>query len=776
MNEALKKVFWLIVVYLMSPIAYGQVSYTLSGNIVDSENGEVLIGATVYIKELQSGTAANDYGFYSLTIPAGDYRVIYSFMGYESRTFQIKLDFNFRQDVELDIASKDLDEVVVLGRRPDENIRSPEMSVARLSIKEVRTIPVLFGEQDILKTIQLLPGVQSAGEGSTGYYVRGGDAGQNLILLDEAPVYNPSHLLGFFSIFNSDAISDVKLYKGGVPAEFGGRISSVLDVRMKNGDLRNYRISGGIGLISSRLIVEGPIKKDRGSFIVTGRRTYADAFLAFSKDTLIRNNILYFYDLNVKANYKIGENDRIYLSGYFGRDVFLFQDRFGIDWGNATATLRWNHLFNSKLFLNSSFIYSNYNYVFKIRDGSNELNVRSAIRDLNWKEDFQYYINPDNTLKFGLMINYHNFIPGVITADEGFMINDTKLTEKYAVESALYLSHSFQPASWFSIIYGARFPVYYLIGPGNVYTFDNEGAVIDTTYYRSGKTIARYLGVEPRFSANFRLGLSSSVKFSYNRINQFMHLLSNSTSGSPMDVWLPSSQYVKPQIGDQVAAGYFRNFKENEWETSIEIYYKNMMNQIDYKNGADIILNELVESQLEFGKGWSYGLEFLVKKNLGKLHGWLGYTLSKSERKFENINEGRPYPAKQDRVHDFSIVAIYDLNDRWSLSGTWVYYTGNAVTFPSGKYQIEGKTVNMYTERNGYRMHPYHRLDLGATRNGKKRKRFESSWNFSIYNVYARKNAFAINFEEDEDDPTKTNAVRISLFSIIPSVTFNFKF
>jgi len=772
-----RNLFILIILELfLTGFLKAQERYTMSGSITDGETGEVLIGATIYVEPLKTGTAANEYGFYSLTLPTGSYALTVSFLGYQSEKLDIRLDKDVHHDFRLSPVSEKLEEVIVKGTRGDANITSPEMSVSRLNMKEIKNIPVLFGEQDVLKTIQLLPGVQSAGEGSTGFYVRGGDAGQNMILLDEAPVYNPSHLLGFFSVFNSDAISDVKLYKGGIPAEYSGRVSSVLDVRMKNGDINNFRVSGGLGLISSRLMLEGPIKKEKGSFIITGRRTYADAFLLFMKDTLIRNNTLYFYDFNLKANYKFGNNNRIYLSGYLGRDVFLFQKQFGIDWGNVTGTLRWNHLFNNKLFLNTSLIYSSYNYMFKILDGDSELDIRSAIHDFNWKEDFQYFLNPDNTLKFGWKVNYHNFLPGMVTTEGAFQVNDLKLAEKHGLETGIYISHEYKPSGWLSLNYGLRVPVYWMVGPGDNYTFDVNGNVQDTTHYEPWEKIVSYATLEPRISANFRAGPVASFKVSFNRLSQYVHLLSNTTSERPTDVWIPSSPLVKPQLVNQFAAGYFRNFRENEWETSAELYYKNMKNQIDYKNGADILLNELVESQLEFGQGWSYGLELYIKKNRGNLHGWISYTLARSERKFENINHGKVYPAKQDRLHDLSVVGIYDLNDRWSFSGTWVYYTGNAVTFPSGKYAIEGKTVSYYTERNGYRMPPYHRLDLSATCTGKKKRKFQSSWNFSIYNVYARKNAYAINFEPDENNPTQTNAVRLSLFSIIPSITYNFKF
>ncbi len=758
------------------PLLPAQERYTVSGHITDAESGEELIGATLFLSAIGQGTATNTYGFYSLTLPPGTYRIEVSYIGYESQSFSVDLVEDKTVNVELQAKMSILDEVVISGIGADENVRSTEMSIARLNVKEVKEIPVIFGEQDLLKTIQLLPGVSGTGEGGSGYFVRGGGAGQNLILLDEAPVYNASHLLGFFSVFNSDAIKDMKLYKGGMPPEYGGRLSSVLDVKMKDGNLRKLGISGGLGLISSRLTIEGPFKKEKGSIILSGRRTYADLFLRLSSDTLVNSNILYFYDLNIKGNYKVGEKDRIFLSGYFGRDVFKYSDAFGFDWGNGTATVRWNHLFSPRLFLNSSLIYSNYSYDFFVDEGGMNFTIRSAIRDWHLKEDFHYFLNPGNTLKFGLKLNHHKFIPGVVDASESSGVNKLKLTEKYALETAVYLSHEAHLFDWLTVNYGLRFSMFHLIGPGNVYRYDEEGAVYDTTGYDNGELIHGYYGLDPRVTATFRVDESSSLKASYVRTNQYIHLLSNTTSTTPMDAWVPSSTNVKPQVGDQLALGYFRNFKENKYEASLELYYKWMQNQIDYRNGADIFLNEQVESQLVYGRGRSYGSEFFLKKKGGKLHGWISYTLSKTERLFDDINDGKAFPAKQDRRHDVSIVALYHIGKRWTISGTWVYYTGNAVTFPSGKYEIEGTTVNMYTERNGHRMPAYHRLDLGVTLKGKERKRYESSVDLSIYNVYSRKNAYSIRFEEDEDDPSKTVAKKLSLFPIVPSVTYNFRF
>ncbi len=750
--------------------------FTISGHVTDAESGEELIGATLYLSNRGQGTVTNTYGFYSLTLIRGTYRIEVSYVGFEPQSLTVDLVENKTLNIELKPKVSLLDEVVISGVGADENVRSTEMSIAKLNVKEVKEIPIIFGEQDLLKTIQLLPGVSGTGEGGSGYFVRGGGSDQNLILLDEAPVYNASHLLGFFSVFNSDAIKDMKLFKGGMPPEYGGRLSSVLDVKMKDGNLRKLGISGGIGLISSRLTIEGPFQKEKGSLILSGRRTYADLFLRLSSDTLVNSNILYFYDLNIKGNYKVGEKDRIFLSGYFGRDVFKYSDAFGFDWGNGTATVRWNHLFSHRLFLNSSLIYSNYNYDFFVDEGGVEFTIRSAIRDWHLKEDFQYFLNPENTLKFGLKLNHHNFVPGVVNASESAGVNELKLTEKYALETAVYINHEVNLIGWLTVNYGLRFSMFHLLGPGKVYRYDEEGAVFDTTGYNSGELIRGYYGLDPRLTATFRINESSSLKASYVRTNQYIHLLSNTTSTTPMDAWVPSSTNIKPQVGDQLAFGYFRNFKDNNYEASLEVYYKWMRNQIDYRNGADIFLNEQVESQLVFGRGRSYGSEFFLKKKGGKLHGWISYTLSKTERLFDDINDGKAFPAKQDRRHDVSIVALWHVGKRWTISGTWVYYTGNAVTFPAGKYEIEGTTVNMYTERNGHRMPDYHRLDLGVTLKGKERKRYESSVDLSIYNVYSRKNAYSIRFEEDEDDPSRTVAKKFSLFPIIPSITYNFRF
>ncbi|HLW20629.1 MAG TPA: TonB-dependent receptor [Cyclobacteriaceae bacterium] len=774
----LKRFSLLFVLFTVLSSAYGQERFTISGNITDSDNGEGLIGATVLVEELKTGVVTNEYGFYSLTLVKGAYTLAISYVGFETFRKTIVLDQNLRLNQELVSQSRNLQEVVVTSERPDENIRSTSIGVNKLDVREIDVVPVVFGEKDVIKTIQLLPGIKS-NEGGGGFFVRGGSADQNLILLDEAPVYNASHLLGFFSVFNSDAIKDLSIYKGHIPAEYGGRASSVLDIRMKDGNSKKLTASGGIGLISSRLAVEAPLVKDKGSFIVSGRRTYADVFLKLSNNEDLSNSILYFYDLNVKANYRLNPNNRIYLSGYFGRDKFGFSDVFGFDWGNTTATLRWNHIFNDKLFLNSTVLFSDYNYQVKISGDEGENNgfrITSAIRDFSIKEDFDYFISPANTMKFGVNVIRHGFMPGAIETDLFSDVNASRLQEKYAWEGAVYVSNDTEFSDRFMANYGLRYSYFAQVGPGDIFTYDENGEIIDVNSYGSGDIVQTYGGLEPRIGLTYVLDEESSIKTSFGRNRQYLHLLSNSTSGTPIDLWIPSSNNVKPQFVDQYAAGYYRNFKDNTFESSVEIYYKDMNNQVDYKTGAELVYNENVESQLLFGKGWSYGAEFFLKKNTGDLTGWISYTWSKTERKFDGVDQGQVYPANQDRRHDLSLVGIYQLSRKWTLSASFVYYTGNAVTFPIGKYQVEGKVVNLYDKRNANRYPDYHRLDLGATLQLKEKENFSSDINFSIYNAYARKNVYSINFREVAADPTRTEAVKLSLFNILPSVTYNFKF
>ncbi len=765
------------VLMLFSIPLSAQKKYTISGTVKDKRSGELLIGATVKLQEVSGGTVTNAYGFFSITVPKANYTLLVSYVGYETNTRQIQLNNDNQLVIELSDAS-DLEEVVVTNQKKNDNITKPIMGVEKLDIEKINQLPVLLGERDILKSIQLLPGIKNAGDGNSGFYVRGGAADQNLILLDEAPVYNASHLLGFFSTFNSDAIKDLTLYKGGMPAQYGGRLSSVVDIKMKDGNSKDYDVSGGIGLIASRVNIEGPIVKDKGSFIISGRRSYADLFLKLSSDSALKNNRLYFYDLNLKANYKLGNKDRIYLSGYFGRDVLGFGETFSTDWGNITGTLRWNHIVNNKVFSNTSLIYSDYDYKIRIKSGSDKFIITSQIQDVNLKQDFDYFINNNNKIKFGGNIIHHTVSPGRIEAEAASNIKSSVIQNRYSWESALYASHELGVTDKLNIVYGLRLSNLTATGPGNYYKYDADGNTIDTIHYSKGKAVASYWNIEPRFSASYQLTSSKSLKASYNRNIQNLHLLSNSTSSSPTDLWLPSTNNVKPEIADQVSLGYYQNFKDNQYEFSVETYYKALQNQIDFRNGATIEANDNVESELLYGKGRAYGIEFLIKKKFGRLNGWAGYTLSKTERKIAGINNGNYFNARQDKTHDLSVVGIYKISEYWSLSGTFVYSTGNAVTFPAGKYYVNNQTVFLYTDRNAHRMPAYHRLDIAATVESKhnKNRKYQSSWTFGLYNAYGHENAYVISFKDDPNNSSKTIAEQTSLFRFVPGVTWNFKF
>jgi hypothetical protein len=748
---------------------------TLSGFVYDDETGEALIGTNIFIPDTQIGASTNQYGFYSISVPPGEYTFRFSFIGYKMKDLKVDLSANKKMDVELEPEVLTTESVVVTAEAVDRNVTAVEMNTVTINPSEIRKVPVLFGEQDVLKSIQLLPGVTAGSEGSSGFHVRGGGLDQNLILLDEAPVYNASHLMGLFSVFNSDAINSAKLIKGGGPPEYGGRLSSVFDIKMKEGNRKNFRSSGGIGLISSRLALEGPINNGKGSYFISGRRTYADLAMQAANVGDFDDMTLYFYDLNMKANYQLNENNYLYLSGYFGRDVLGFNDEFGLDWGNSTATLRWNHLFNDKIFSNTSLIYSNFDYTISMDNAGDLTDIKSGIEDFQLKQNFSYFHNPDNEFTTGLNVNYHTFIPGQISTSGSSMLNSLEIDKKYALESALYLGHEWQINPLLSVNYGLRYSSFLVMGPGTVYTFDENDDPVTSTEYSSGETIKNYGGLEPRFTANMLIDSESSVKFSYSRNYQYVHLVTNSSGGPSLDVWHPSTSLVKLGLADQFSVGYFRNFANNKYETSFELYYKDLQDLIDYQNGADLMLNEYVESQFVFGDGRSYGAELLLRKNTGRLTGWLGYTLSRTEREFPDINNGDTYPAINDRTHDFSLTLMYKLNSKWDLSANWLYNTGQAVTYPSGKYMIDGQTVNYYTERNSYRMPDYHRLDLGATYNFKKRGRYESNLNLSLYNAYGQKNPYTIYFRENEDDPTITEAVKIYLYQFFPSISYNFK-
>ncbi|MDP4684011.1 MAG: TonB-dependent receptor [Crocinitomicaceae bacterium] len=763
---------------LLTFTSFSQEKFTLSGTVSDSTKGEELINATIKVKGQNIGTQSNEYGFYSITLPAGTYTFIFVTIGYEAKEETVDLTKNTQLNFKLVNSNekiKEFAEVNVTAKKLDQQLTDPIMGVERLDPAAIAKIPVLLGEKDIIKTMQLLPGVKSAGEGNAGFYVRGGAADQNLILLDEAPVYNASHLLGFFSTFNSDAIKDAVLYKGNQPANFGGRLSSVMDIKMNEGNNKRFNVSGGVGVISSRLNVEGPIIKDKASFLISGRRTYVDMFLKATDQ--FKENKLYFYDLNAKVNYRINQKNRVFMSGYFGRDKLGLGDAFGINWGNATGTMRWNHIVNDKLFSNTSVIYSSYDYLIGISNEDVNFDIKSSIKDVNIKQEFQYFMNTRNKIRFGINAIHHGIIPGQIDASEGSGINPLKLTTNKSLEAAAFVTNDWTLSEKFTVSYGLRLSTFSLLGNGkNVYSYSDEGDVLDTMVYENNAFVKTYPILEPRVSMSYLYSKSASIKAAYSRNAQYIHLISNTTTTSPTDLWIPSSLNTKPEISDQVSVGWFKNFKENTYELSIETYYKSMLNQIDYRNGANTQANELIEGELLYGIGRAYGVELMLKKKSGRFTGWLGYTLARSERKIEGINNGAWYAAKQDRTHDISIVGIYDITPKLSISALFVYYTGNAVTFPSGKYTVGGTTQFLYTERNGYRMPAYHRMDLGVTWLRKNTEKFESSWNFSIYNLYGRENAFTITFRENADNPNVTEAVQTSLFRWVPSVTYNFKF
>ncbi len=775
----MKQKFYLSFAFLLfANWLLAQDKFSISGAVKDARTGEELIGASVRLKEKPTtGAVTNEYGFYSLTLEKGTYTLLFDYIGYTQVEKTIVLDKNQKLDVPINETARQLEAVTISAKKADENIRTAQMGVEKIDIKDVAKIPVLFGEKDILKTIQLMPGVKSAGEGQSGFFVRGGAVDQNLILLDEAPVYNANHLLGFFSTFNSDAIKDATLIKGNAPPQYGGRLASVLDIKMNEGNNQNFGASGGIGLISSKLNIEGPIEKDKSSFLITGRRTYADLFLKLSPDSSISNNTLYFYDFNAKVNYKISAKDRLFLSGYFGRDVLGFGGQFGIDWGNKTGTARWNHVWNDRLFSNTSLIYSNYNYQIKLTAGATNFKISSIIEDFNFKQEFQFFPNPSNSWRFGVNVIHHNVTPGNIsnTSTDNTGISLGNLPTRNSLETALYAGNQQQIGEKLSFNYGLRMSVFNVLG-GRFYNIDATGKILDTLNYAASDLVKTYINLEPRLSLSYTLTPSVSLKAAYARNTQNMHLLTNSTTTNPTDRWIASSNIIKPEIADQFSVGYFQNFGENKYEFSVETYYKTMQNQVDYRDGAQLTINDAVETQLLFGKGRAYGAEFLLKKKTGKFTGWIAYTLAKTERQVDGVNKNNWYPARQDRTHDVAIVGIYQLNKKWTFGATWVYQTGNAVTFPSGKYKVGDQILWYYTERNGYRMPAYHRLDLSATKQLKKKKRWESELAFSVYNAYARQNAYSISFRENKDDPTKTEVLRTALFKAIPSVSYNFKF
>lgn len=772
--------FWLLTFSAFSQMV------TLSGYIKDKSSGEALISATCFIEAIQTGVVSNSYGYYSLTVPRGTYMVSFSYVGYTNQDHQVVLDKNTQLTVFMEEDTQQIDEIIVTGERKDRNVESINMSTEKVSVKLVKKLPSFMGEVDILKTITMLPGIQSGGEGSSGLYVRGGGPDQNLMMLDEAPVYNASHLLGFFSVFNSDAIKDIQVFKGGIPSEYGGKASSVIDIRMKEGNTRKLNADAGIGNISSRLTLEGPVIRDKWSYIVSGRRTYADVAGKLMGIEELKGNSLYFYDLNLKTNIQAGDKDRLFISGYMGDDNFSLGESIYMRWGNITGTLRWNHLFGTRLFSNTSLIYSRYDYNLGVPGSrADQFDWSSRIQDLNIKEDFTWFISGNTTMSYGLNFIKHHFEPGKIETNPNSFYNTIELTNYNALENAIYASVEQKVSGILTFRYGLRLSLFQQVGEGRVryYLHPEAPASEEVTVVKSygkGERIGNpFIYPEPRLSVKLSLSSTSSLKASYNRMVQNLHQISNTSSPTPLDIWLPTSKYIKPLIADQAALGYFRNFKDNAFETSAEVYYKKMKNVIDYKDGAELFLNEDLETELLHGRGWSYGLEMMAKKQEGRITGWLSYTLARSMREIPGINNGDPYPASYDRTHDVSLVMSYELSRRLTLAANWLYATGNPTTFPVGKYEIQGNTIYQYAMRNSTRIPDYHRLDFSLNYNPKKneKRKVRRTFNLSLYNVYARRNAYSVYFRQNEDNPDVSEAVRLSIVgTIIPSLTYNLNF
>jgi hypothetical protein len=752
---------------------------TLSGTIKDATSGETLIGATLFVEPIGRGTVSNMYGYYSMRIEPATYKLRYSFVGYES----VLLDIFFAGDtvinIEMQPSQLNLEEVIVRGEAKNENISRAQMSVTRLDTRAIKQIPAFMGETDLIKAIQLLPGVQATAEGGSGFSVRGGSPDQNLILLDEATVYNPVHLMGFFSVFNNDAIKNVELYKGDIPSVYGGRLSSVVDVRMNEGNVKKYSGTGGIGTISSRLTLEGPIQKDKSSFMVAGRRTYADLFLALSSDPVIRDNTLYFYDLNMKANYTFSDKHRIFISGYFGKDIFK-NDDFGIGWGNSSFTLRWNNLINKNLFSNTSLIYSRFNYNLGVPESQpNAFDWQASMADHSFRNDYTWYAGANNTLRFGLSATFHQFQPGIaegLGSETAF--NKFELPRNQAFQSGIYVSNEQKIGNRLNLSYGLRLSMFNNVGKATQFIFNEDFVKVDSVVYEKWDFFNTYMALEPRMSLAWVLNESSSVKAAYTRNVQYIHLAQNSTAGTPLDVWFPSSPNVKPQFGDQFSLGYFRNFLGGNLETSLEGFYKLNHNAIDFKDHAELLLNEYLEGEFRYGDAWSYGTELLVRLVEGRLNGWVSYTWSRTFRKMADINNGKAYPASYDKPHDISIVMNYEISKKFMLGANWVYTTGSPVTFPTGRFQIGQTIAPVYSDRNAYRLPDYHRLDLSLTYmpSQKAGRKWHSEWNLSVYNAYYRKNPWVINFINDRENPGVTYAEMTYLFGILPAITYNFKF
>ena len=790
-----KKISTFLVVLLSVFSSFAQEKFTLSGTIIDANSNETLIGVNVVIPEVKTGVTTNEYGFYSITLPKGIYSVQISYLGYQNIEESINLNQNTKNNFNLYSNETALKEVVITGNKTKIDIKKPEMSVNKLSISAIKKMPVVLGEVDVLKSILLLPGLTNAGEGASGFNVRGGGADQNLILLDEATIFNSSHVFGFFSVFNPDAIKDLKLYKGGIPARYGGRASSVLDIYQKDGNSKSFHLNGGIGLISSRILAEGPLVKNKGSFLIGGRSSYAHLFLKLSEEQ--KNNSAYFYDLNTKLSYKLDSNNSVYLSGYFGRDVFSLNKSFSNIFGNSTLNLRWNHLFSEKLFSNLSLIYSDYYYGLDLDFIGFQWD--SGIKNYNIKYDFKNYISDKFKLNYGLNGIYYEFNPGTIkpsNLESG--INFDQLDKKYAFEPAVYINADHELSNKIALSYGLRYSMFYRLGQSTVNIYENNNPVIfnpdlqiyekatpiGTTIYDKNKVIESYNYLEPRFSLAYQINDDQSIKASYNRIVQYLQLISNTSSPTPLDVWTPSDSFIKPQIADQVALGYFKNLENGMYSLEVETYYKEVQNRLDYIDGADLIANKAIEQVILNGQLRSYGLEIMFRKNEGKFNGWVSYTLSKSEQQTPGrtaletgINNGQWYNSVYDKLHNIAITSSYTLNEKWSFGANFALQSGQPVTYPVGQYEYLGITVPSYGLRNKNRLLAYHHLDIAATLTPKSNKdrQWKGEWVFSIYNLYNRKNAASINFRQNVDTGSN-EAIKTSIFGIVPAVSYNFKF
>lgn len=783
----MKRTFtWLAIFFPV--LAWGQQKYTVSGFVKDASNGEELIGVTVMIQGENNGTTTNAYGFYSLTLPAGPHTLQFSYIGFTTRALPVMLDKNSTQNMELVPEAVEMEEVVVTGERIDQNISDPQMSHRKIDVSQVRKLPTFLGEADIIKTIQMQPGVVTAGEGTSSFFVRGGSGDQNLILIDEAPIYDPSHLFGLFSVFNSDVIKEAELYKGGIPARYGGRLSSILEVRTKDGNNKNVTGSGGIGTLASRVMVEGPLRKDKSSFIVSARRSYVDLFLKLANN----ENSVYFYDVNAKVNWKYGNKNRFYLAFYTGRDKFSVGNTFGFAWGNHTGTFRWNHLFNDKLFSNTSVIVSNFDYKLQINDAVQGFDWTSNLQQASVHNDLSYFINPRNEINFGYHLSGRRFSPGKITpSSETSAIESMSQEKMYALDHAFYLDYQQKPSDKISITYGMRLSIFQNIGRSDVVTYadptDNVNIVrTDTLHYKAWETIKAYINLEPRFAFLYKLNGRSSVKASYNRMVQNTHLISSGTVPLPFNTWSPSNYYLKPQVADQVALGYFRNFKNNQYEFSVETFYKTIDNITDFADNAQLFFNNDLATEYRQGTSLAYGLELLAERKQGKVTGFVSYTLSKVTRKIPTINQGEEFPANYDRRNVVNLAMVYEFDPALTFGATFNYSTGRPITLPGGSYEFGAYQVDYITSRNGYRLPAFHRLDVSATWTPKVKKperKWRSQWVFSIYNLYNRKNPFTVytRVKQDDDgnvigDGSEKEARLIYLFPFLPSVTYNFKF